>query len=68
MPVGTTAPEATTDEATSNALYQQALERINEQAVNDWLYLLPRLQVVRKGITGYPTGSYSLSYDITGIS
>ena len=24
-------------------------------------------EVVKKGITGYPTGSYSLSYDITGI-
>jgi peptide/nickel transport system substrate-binding protein len=62
-----TEAEATVDEEKSNELYQQVQERINEQAVNNWLYLLPRLQVVKKGITGYPTTSTSLSYDVTGI-
>jgi peptide/nickel transport system substrate-binding protein len=60
--------EATTDEQASDELYQQVLRRINEQAVNNWLYLLPRLQVVRKGITGYPTASTSLSYDVTNLA
>jgi len=59
--------DAATDEAKSNQLYGQVLDQINADAVNDWLFLLPRLEVVKKGITGYPTGSYSLSYDITGI-
>jgi peptide/nickel transport system substrate-binding protein len=59
--------DAATDEAKSNQLYGQVLDQINAVAVNDWLFLLPRLEVVKKGITGYPTGSYSLSYDITGI-
>jgi peptide/nickel transport system substrate-binding protein len=59
--------DAATDEAKSNQLYGQVLDQINADAVNDWLFLLPRLEVVKKGITGYPTGSYSLSYDVTGI-
>jgi peptide/nickel transport system substrate-binding protein len=59
--------DATTDEKASNDLYQQVLKRINEQAVNDWLYLLPRLEVVKKGITGYPKATTTLSYDVTTI-
>ena len=62
-----TQADAELDEAKSNALYGQVLDQINADAVNDWLFLLPRLEVVRKGITGYPRGSYSLSYDVTAI-
>lgn len=60
--------DAEVDEAKSNDIYAQVQRRINEQAVNDWLYLLPRLQVVKKGLTGYPENSRSLSYDVTGIT
>jgi peptide/nickel transport system substrate-binding protein len=60
------ADAAATDQQ-SNDLYRQVLEQINRDAVNDWLFLLPRLEIVKKGITGYPKGSYSLSYDVTGI-
>ena len=59
--------DAAVDEAKSNELYGQVLDQINADAVNNWLFLLPRLEVVKKGITGYPTGSYSLSYNVTGI-
>jgi peptide/nickel transport system substrate-binding protein len=59
--------DAELDEAKSNALYGQVLDQINADAVNEWLFLLPRLEVVRQGISGYPRGSYSLSYDVTGI-
>jgi peptide/nickel transport system substrate-binding protein len=59
--------DAAVDDTKSNDLYGQVLDQINADAVNDWLFLLPRLEVVKKGITGYPTGSYSLSYDVTGI-
>jgi peptide/nickel transport system substrate-binding protein len=59
--------DAAPNDQQSNALYHQVLEQINKDAVNDWLFLLPRLEVVKKGITGYPKGSYSLSYDVTGI-
>jgi len=59
--------DAAVDEAKSNALYGQVLDQINADAVHDWLFLLPRLEVVKKGLSGYPTGSYSLSYDVTTI-
>jgi peptide/nickel transport system substrate-binding protein len=51
----------------SNALYKQVLEQINKDAVNDWLFLLPGLTVAKKGITGFPTAAFSLSYDVTGV-
>jgi peptide/nickel transport system substrate-binding protein len=56
---------ATTDE--SNALYKQVQELINKDAVNDWLFELPGLSVIKKGITGFPTAAFSLSYDVTGV-
>jgi peptide/nickel transport system substrate-binding protein len=59
--------DAAPTDAASNELYGQVLRQINADAVNDWLFLLPRLEVVRKGLTGYPKGSFSLSYDVTGI-
>jgi peptide/nickel transport system substrate-binding protein len=51
----------------SIADYQKVERIIANDAVNDWLFLLPALQVVRSGITGYPTNSISLSFDLTGM-
>jgi peptide/nickel transport system substrate-binding protein len=51
----------------SNALYKQVQEQINKDAVNDWLFLLPGLSVAKKGITGFPSAAFSLSYDVTGV-
>ncbi|MDQ1424685.1 MAG: peptide/nickel transport system substrate-binding protein [Acidimicrobiaceae bacterium] len=51
----------------SNALYKQVLEQINKDAVNDWLFELPGLTVAKKGISGFPTAAFSLSYDVTGV-
>src|SRR3954471_24995218 len=51
--------DAAPTEAASNDLYKQVQEQINADAVNDWLFLLPRLSVIRKGITGYPKGGYT---------
>jgi peptide/nickel transport system substrate-binding protein len=48
--------------------YHEVERIITQAAVNDWLFLLPSLEVVRSGITGYPENSYSLSFDITGLS
>jgi hypothetical protein len=42
-------------------------ERSNDQAVNVFLYLLPRLQVVDQGIAGFPKNTYGLSYDVTQL-
>jgi peptide/nickel transport system substrate-binding protein len=59
------------DSAPSNAQwlsdYREVERIITSQAVNDWLFLLPNLEVVRAGITGYPTNGLSLSFDVTGL-
>jgi peptide/nickel transport system substrate-binding protein len=59
------------DAAPSNAQwlsdYREVERIITAQAVNDWLFLLPNLEVVRAGITGYPTNGLSLSFDVTGL-
>jgi peptide/nickel transport system substrate-binding protein len=51
----------------SNALYKQVQEQINADAVNDWLFEVPGLTVAKKGISGFPTAAFSLSYDVTGV-
>lgn len=60
------ADEAATDEE-SNELYRQVQEIINQDAVNDWLFLLPGLTVAKAGIEGIPLGGRSLSYDLTNL-
>jgi peptide/nickel transport system substrate-binding protein len=47
--------------------YREVERIITQDAVNDWLFLLPSLEVVRKGITGYPRNSVSLSFDVTAL-
>jgi peptide/nickel transport system substrate-binding protein len=47
--------------------YREVERIITQAAVNDWLFLLPSLEVVRTGITGYPENSLSLSFDITSL-
>ena len=47
--------------------YREVERIITQAAVNDWLFLLPSLEVVRTGITGYPRNSLSLSFDITAL-
>jgi peptide/nickel transport system substrate-binding protein len=47
--------------------YREVERIITQAAVNDWLFLLPSLEVVRTGITGYPQNSLSLSFDITAL-
>jgi peptide/nickel transport system substrate-binding protein len=59
--------DAAPTDAESDDLYHQVLRQINEDAVNDWLFLLPGLTVAKKDITGIPNASYALSYDLTRI-
>jgi peptide/nickel transport system substrate-binding protein len=47
--------------------YREVERIITRDAVNDWLFLLPNLEVVRAGITGYPTNGLSLSFDVTAL-
>jgi peptide/nickel transport system substrate-binding protein len=48
--------------------YREVERIITQAAVNDWLFLLPSLEVVRAGITGYPRNSLSLSFDVTALA
>jgi peptide/nickel transport system substrate-binding protein len=47
--------------------YREVERIITQAAVNDWLFLLPSLEIVRAGITGYPKDSLSLSFDVTAL-
>jgi peptide/nickel transport system substrate-binding protein len=47
--------------------YREVERIITQAAVNDWLFLLPSLEIVRAGITGYPKNSLSLSFDVTAL-
>ena len=43
---------------------QAVLREIAADAVNDWLYVLPVLEVHTKGVIGLPTGGYTESFDL----
>jgi len=51
-----------------NELYAQVQQRITEDAVNVWLFLLPNLAVLREGIDGYQHNRISTSLDMTAVS
>ncbi|MPZ54575.1 MAG: ABC transporter substrate-binding protein [Acidimicrobiia bacterium] len=57
-----------TDEETRNELMAQVAAQISEDAVSDWLYLLPSLIVSKDDVTGFPTNAYALSFDMTNVS
>lgn len=45
--------DAEPDADARNALYGQVLDEITAQAADNWLFVLPALSVIRKGVTGY---------------
>ncbi|WP_241255866.1 ABC transporter substrate-binding protein, partial [Candidatus Protofrankia californiensis] len=57
--------------ASSDAERDQNLRRlarqISEDAASDWLLLGPARQIVRAGVTGYPTNNLSSLYDVSKI-
>lgn len=61
------AADQATDTTERDRLYQQVAQRISDQAVSDWLFVLPNLQVIRDGIQGFPADAYTLSFDMTGV-
>ena len=61
------ADEAATDQE-SDDKYAEVLNLIAEDAPVVWLFLLPDLRVIRKGVSNYPSGTFSLSFDMTGIT
>jgi peptide/nickel transport system substrate-binding protein len=50
------------------ATYMKRLARqLTDDAAANWLYLQPSLEVLRKGISGYPENAATLSYDMTEV-
>jgi len=48
--------------------YQQVAKILSADAVSDWLYLYPRLNVLRVGLQGVPPNALSEALDVTGIT
>jgi peptide/nickel transport system substrate-binding protein len=44
------------------------LREIANDAVNDWLYVLPALEVHLKGVIGLPTSGYTESFDLQYVT
>lgn len=57
---------AKTPTAQAAALKKAARILANDSA-SDWLWLLPNLQVAKKGITGFPVNSVGDAYSVAGI-
>lgn len=55
------------DESRRNELYGQVQRKIAEDAVNVWLFLLPEIAVMQKGISGYKENRISFSIDMTEV-
>lgn len=56
------------DEKKRNTLYAQVQRKIAQDAVNVWLFLLPEIAVMNKGITGYKENRISFSIDMSEVS
>ncbi|MBW3589366.1 MAG: ABC transporter substrate-binding protein [Actinobacteria bacterium] len=55
------------DEEQRNDLYAQVQRKITADAVNVWLFLLPEITVMQKGISGYKQNRISFSIDMTEV-
>lgn len=60
------ASTAKTQEARAAAL-KKAARILSDDSASDWLWLLPNLQVSKKGITGFPVNSVGDAYTVAGI-
>jgi peptide/nickel transport system substrate-binding protein len=48
--------------------YRTVAKTLSDDAVSDWLFVLPNLSVVAKGLSGIPKNGLSESFDVTGAS
>lgn len=56
------------DPEVRNQIYRQVLEKITAEAADDWLFVLPALSVLKKGVTGYEANLPGLSLDVTHLA
>ncbi|WP_130865588.1 ABC transporter substrate-binding protein [Acidipropionibacterium timonense] len=60
--------EATTGPADrTDALMRQAARILADDAASDFLYLMPKVTVARRGVTGLGHNATSLSFDLTAV-
>lgn len=50
------------------AALKKAARILADDSASDWLWLLPNLQVAKKGITGFPVNSVGDAYTVAGIT
>jgi len=60
--------DAEPDEAARHELLRQVQEQITADAASAWLFLLPALSVIKKGISGYESDLPGLSLDVTKLA
>ena len=51
-----------------NELYASVLEEITAVAADNWLFVLPALSVIEKGVTGYEADLPGLALDVTKLA
>ncbi|MQY02689.1 ABC transporter substrate-binding protein [Actinomadura macrotermitis] len=59
------ADEGTPEQQT--AALKQVARTLSDDAASDWLFLLPNLQVVAKGVTGLPKNAVSQGYELARV-
>jgi peptide/nickel transport system substrate-binding protein len=59
--------DTATDPDVRDAKYKEVAKQISLDAASDWLFLLPNLEVIRKGVTGFPKDALTLSFDLTNV-
>ncbi len=60
--------DAEPDEETRNELYASVLEEITAVAADNWLFVLPALSVIEKGVTGFQADLPGLALDVTRLA
>ncbi|HVR32416.1 MAG TPA: ABC transporter substrate-binding protein [Acidimicrobiia bacterium] len=60
--------DAEPDPDTRNELYASVLEEITAVAADNWLFVLPALSVIRRGVTGYEADLPGLAIDVTKLA
>lgn len=64
LSVGNSAPT----QALWISAYRGVLRKITADAVNDWLYVLPKLMVEKKDVVGLSKAGYTESFDLSHVS
>lgn len=60
--------DAEPDADVRNELYASVLEEITAVAADNWLFVLPALSVIRRGVTGYEADLPGLALDVTKLA